>query len=375
MSGIGENGAGFAGAVITAFWFSFLFLPFGGIRGSLILFAVLAVSIPFLTIASNLMKKVWPSMARLAGYAPVSSRYFLVLLVPLLAVPFMVGDYWLDIMVLSGIYAILALALNVVVGYAGLLNLGFAAFYAIGAYSYALFNTKLGIGFWSALPLSVGITTVAGFLLAFPALRLKGDYLAIVTLGFGEIVRLVLNNWDSLTKGPNGISGIDAPSLLGAKLGNLSLYYYLVLSFVVLTIFVMKRVEDSKIGRAWVAIREDEIASSAMGINTMMYKLYAFAFGALWAGIAGCLFAAKMRFVSPESFTFMESVLILCMVIIGGIGSIAGAVVGAVVLVFLPELLREAQMFRMIAVGAGLVFLMVFRPQGLLGRKNVSPGS
>jgi branched-chain amino acid transport system permease protein len=262
-----------------------------------------------------------------------------------------------------------------VVGYTGLLNLGFAAFYAIGAYSYALLNTMLGIGFWSALPLSVIITTVAGFLLAFPALRLRGDYLAIVTLGFGEIVRLVLNNWDSLTKGPNGISGIDAPTFFGASLGNLSAYYYLVLFFVLLTVFVMRRVEDSKIGRAWIAIREDEIATSAMGISTMRYKLYACAFGAFWAGIAGCLFAAKMRFVSPESFTFMESVLMLCMVIIGGIGSISGVIVGAVLLVFLPELLREAQLYRMLVVGCGLVFLMVFRPQGIFGRKNVSLGS
>jgi branched-chain amino acid transport system permease protein len=375
MRGIGENAGRFAGPVITAFWFSLLFLPFGGFRGAAVLFVILAASIPCLTAASNLLKKMWPSMEGVARHTPGSSRYLLILLVPLLVLPLAVGDYWLDIAVLSGIYVILALGLNVVVGYTGLLNLGFAAFYAIGAYSYALLNTKLGIGFWPALPLSVGITTVAGFLLAFPALRLKGDYLAIVTLGFGEIVRLVLNNWDSLTKGPNGISGIDAPSLFGAGLEDLSSYYYLVLAFVALTVFVMRRVEDSKIGRAWIAIREDEIASSAMGINTMMYKLYAFAFGAFWAGIAGCLFAAKMRFVSPESFTFMESVLVLCMVIIGGIGSITGVIVGAVVLVFLPELLREAQMYRMLAVGSGLVFLMVFRPQGLFGRKNVSLGS
>ncbi|MGE5300458.1 MAG: ABC transporter permease subunit [Acidobacteriota bacterium] len=375
MGGIGRNAKRYSLPLLTAFWFSFLFLPFRGYRAAGILFVILAVSIPFLTYVSNRLRKMAPHMERLQNTARKYGRFSPFLLMPLLAVPFAVDNYWVDVAVLSGIYVILALGLNVVVGYTGLLNLGFAAFYAIGAYSYALLNTALGLGFWSSLPLAVGITTVAGFLLAFPALRLKGDYLAIVTLGFGEIVRLVLNNWDSLTKGPNGISGIDVPSLFGAKLGDLSSYYYLVLAFVVLTVFVMRRVEDSKIGRAWIAIREDEIASAAMGISTMRYKLYACAFGAFWAGIAGCLFAAKMRFVSPESFTFMESVLILCMVIIGGIGSITGAIIGAVVLVFLPELLREAQMYRMIAVGSGLVLLMVFRPQGLFGRKNVSLGS
>ena len=281
----------------------------------------------------------------------------------------------IDVAVISGIYIILALGLNVVVGYAGLLNLGFVAYYAIGAYSYALLNTKMGVGFWSALPLSLVITTLSGFLLAIPALRLKGDYLAIVTLGFGEIVRLVLNNWDSFTRGPNGISGIAPPNLADISIGKISHYYYLVFFFVLLSFFIMKRVEDSKIGRAWIAIREDEIASSAMGVNTMMYKLYSVAFGAFWAGLAGCLFAAKMRFVSPESFTFMESVLILCMVIIGGIGSIVGVIMGALVLVFLPEVLRDAQLYRMLAVGSGLVFLMVFRPQGLFGRKSGSFGS
>jgi branched-chain amino acid transport system permease protein len=375
MRGIGGSASGFTKPLLMALWFSFLFLPFRGLLASGVLFAVLAVSIPLLSIVSERIRKTGPLLERLGNLVPRDGRYLLLLLVPLLAFPFAAGDYWVDVAVLSGIYVILALGLNVIVGYTGLLNLGFAAFYAIGAYSYALLNTMLGIGFWPALLLSVVITTVAGFLLAFPALRLRGDYLAIVTLGFGEIVRLVLNNWDSLTRGPNGISGIDPPSFFGMTLGNLSAYYYLVLFFVLLTVFVMRRVEDSKIGRAWIAIREDEIASSAMGISAMRYKLYACAFGAFWAGIAGCLFAAKMRFVSPESFTFMESVLMLCMVIIGGVGSIAGVIVGAVLLVFLPELLREAQLYRMAAVGCGLVFLMVFRPQGLFGRKHVSLGS
>jgi branched-chain amino acid transport system permease protein len=252
------------------------------------------------------------------------------------------------------------------------LNLGFVAFYAIGAYAYALLNTKYGLGFWPALPFSLLLTTISGFLLAIPALRLRGDYLAIVTLGFGEIVRLILNNWDSLTKGPNGISGIAPPFIMSVSLGKISSYYYLVLCFVMLTVFITKRVYSSKIGRAWTAIREDEIAASVMGINTTLYKLYAFAFGAFWAGLAGASFAAKMQFVSPESFTFMESVLILCMVILGGLGSIPGVIIGAFLLVLLPEVLREVQMYRMLALGIGLVGLMIFRPQGLFGGKGAS---
>jgi branched-chain amino acid transport system permease protein len=175
-----------------------------------------------------------------------------------------------------------------------------------------------------------------------------------------------------VTRGPNGISGISPPVILSISLGKLSYYYYLVLIFVLLTVFITKRVYSSRIGRAWIAIREDEIASSVMGINITMYKLYAFAFGAFWAGLAGAIFAGKMQFVSPESFTFMESVLIVCMVILGGLGSIRGVILGAVILVLLPEILREVQLYRMLALGAGLVLLMIFRPQGLLGGKGVS---
>jgi branched-chain amino acid transport system permease protein len=359
----------------AALWFSLLLLPFKGLKASVFLFIGLAVAIPVVTSLGGAVRKIYRPLEKFKGYLPRDDRYLLLFLIPVIIIPFVSEDYVLDVAIISGIYIILALGLNVVVGFAGLLNLGFVAFYAIGAYSYALMNTRIGLGFWSALPVSVFLTVISGFLLAIPALRLKGDYLAVVTLGFGEIVRIILNNWDSFTNGPNGVSGIAPPTLMGMKIGNLSSYYYLVLCFVVIAIFVMRRVQDSKIGRAWIAIREDEIASSAIGVNTLMYKLYAFAFGAFWAGLAGCLFAAKMRFVSPESFTFMESVLILCMVILGGLGSIAGVVLGALILVFLPEVLREVQMYRMLVLGAGLVFLMIFRPQGLFGGKSVSPGS
>jgi branched-chain amino acid transport system permease protein len=381
-SGIGNPKKNFSvvsRSFIIALWLSLLFLPFKGITASGIFFAILFVTLLVLGLLSPYRKTLGTFIralgvrfrhAGLFSDKQVSASLYMSML-GLLILPFFVRDYFLDVAILVGIYVILALGLNVVVGFAGLLNLGFVAFYALGAYTYALLNTHFAFGFWAALPFSVGLSAVAGFLLAVPALRLRGDYLAIVTLGFGEITRLILNNWDSLTMGPNGISGISAPTILSMSLGKLSFFYYLVLIFVLITLFTTKRVYSSRIGRAWVAIREDEIASSAMGINTTMYKLYAFAFGAFWAGLAGAVFAAKMQFVSPESFTFMESVLILCMVILGGLGSIWGVVLGAFILVLLPEMLREIQLYRMLILGAGLVLLMIFRPQGLFGGRGV----
>ena len=361
---------------IISLWSALLFLPFKGLQAAGILFLLLFLALPVIALTSRLSAPFFRTaeivQKNLARLIPKDSRYLLLLILPALTVPLFSQNYILDVAVLAGIYIILALALNVVVGFTGLLNLGFVAYYAIGAYSFALLNTRLGLGFWSALPLSVVITTAAGFIFAAPALRLKGDYLALVTLGFGEIVRITLNNWDSFTKGPNGISGIDAPFFFGISLAPLSSFYYLVLFFVVLAVIVIRRVHASKIGRAWIALREDEIAASAMGIRSTRYKLYAVSFGAFWAGLAGCLFAAKMRFISPESFTFMESVLILSMVILGGLGSIAGVIVGAVILVALPEALRDIQMYRMLALGAGVVLLMIFRPQGLFGGTNAS---
>lgn len=359
-------------SVVVPLWLSFLFLPFKGIKAAVVLFLALAAAIPASRYSAGLIMRLMPTLPDVKRYLPKGRSLVALLLLPAFALPFFGHDYITDVAIISGIYIILALGLNVVVGFAGLLNLGFVAFYAIGAYSYALLNTKAGIGFWTALPASVCLATMAGFLLAVPAMRLRGDYLALITLGFGEIVRLVLNNEMALTNGPNGVSGIAPPFILDIQIGSLSWFYYLVLVFVFAAIYVMMRVRDSRTGRAWMAIREDEIAASAMGINTVMHKIWSCAFGAFWAGLAGALFAAKMRFVSPESFTFMESVFILCMVIIGGIGSIAGVVVGALLLVFLPEVLREVQMYRMLALGCGLVFVMVFRPQGLFGGRDAS---
>ena len=371
---------GFLKPLIVALWLSLLFLPFKGIKAAIVFFVIASAILVSAVFLAGYQNKFALSIKTLSVTVQESGLFshkqIFVLryacLLSLFVMPLFARDYFLDVAILVGIYVILALGLNVVVGFTGLLNLGFVAFYALGAYSYALLNTRFGLGFWTALPFSVGLSAIAGFLLAFPALRLRGDYLAIVTLGFGEITRLILNNWDSLTMGPNGISGISAPGIFSLSLGKLSYFYYLVLFFVLITFFITKRVYSSKIGRAWVAIREDEIASSIMGINTTMYKLYAFAFGAFWAGLAGAVFAGKMQFVSPESFTFMESVLILCMVIIGGLGSIPGVILGAFILVLLPEMLREIQLYRMLALGAGLVLLMVFRPQGLFGGRGVS---
>lgn len=358
--------------LFVALWFSVLFLPFKGPKAAFILFLALLIVIASWTYLRGHLEGVKgrgvPVIQALRGVVisqQVQRVLFFAFLLFLAVFPFLARDYLLDVAILAGIYIILALGLNVVVGFAGLLNLGFVAFYAIGAYTYALLNVKLGLGFWESLPLCLLLTTVSGFVLSVPALRLRGDYLAIVTLGFGEIVRLILNNWDSLTNGPNGISGISAPSLFGASMGGMNRYYYIVLVAVILTSACVKGIRSSKIGRAWIAIREDEIGASSVGINTTRYKLYSFAFGAFWAGGAGALFAAKMRFVSPESFTFMESVFILCMVILGGLGSIGGVIAGAAVLVVLPEVLREVQSYRMIALGAGLIVVMLFRPQGL----------
>ncbi|MDI6745198.1 MAG: hypothetical protein QMD07_07465 [Thermodesulfovibrionales bacterium] len=370
--------------LIISLWLSLLFLPFKGVEAAGLLFVVLFAALFMLSVlkkrgvavkeaAANFKKYLSDSIKiKLPESKERSVALILLTSAAVLGIPFYGHDYLIDIAVLSGIYIILAQGLNIVVGFTGLLNLGFVAFYAIGAYSYALLNTKLGIGFWASMPLSVILVTLSGFILAIPALRLRGDYLAIVTLGFGEIVRLVLNNWDSFTKGPNGIGGIEAPHLFGMHISRLSHFYYFVLIFVLLAIFIIRRVAASRIGRAWIAIREDEIASSSIGINITAYKLYAFAFGAFWAGLAGVLFATKMQFVSPESFTFMESVLVLCMVILGGLGSILGVILGAIILVMLPEMLREVQLYRMLALGSGLVMLMIFRPQGLMGGKGVS---
>jgi len=357
-----------AKTVIAALLGAIMLLPFKGVLSSLILFAAIASVLTVISLSGKI--RVPSAFSTIPAVIKRNKTCIALSLAGILAAcPLVLNNYFIDVLIMAGIYSILAIGLNVIVGFTGLLNLGFAAFYACGAYTYALLNTKIGLGFWVCLPVSALLTSCAGFLLAVPALRLRGDYLAIVTLGFGEITRLILNNWDSLTHGPNGITGIEAPTIAGISLRDLHYYYYIVFGILAVSLLIIRRVEMSRFGRAWKAIKENEIAASTIGINTTKYKLFAFAFGSFWAGIAGMLFAAKMQFVSPESFTFMESVLILSMVILGGLGNTYGAVLGAFLLVMLPEALREMQLYRMLILGMGLVLLMRFRPQGLLGVK------
>ncbi len=284
--------------------------------------------------------------------------------------PFFLNNYYLDILNLAVLYALLAIGLNITVGYAGLLDLGYAAFYGIGAYTYALLSTGLGLSFWLGIPLGGVVAAFFGLILGVVTLRLRGDYLAIITLGFVQIMYLCLNNWDSVTQGPNGIMQIGRPALGGFVFRTPMDFYYLMLVFVVLTAVAIHRLMKSQIGRAWIAIREDETAAEAMGIDTTRIKILAFVLGAGIAGVAGVFFAARYTFISPESFTFLESVRILSMVVLGGMGSLPGAILGAFLLTILPEMLRGLANYRMLIFGIALVVMMIFRPQGLLGKKT-----
>lgn len=276
--------------------------------------------------------------------------------------------YHVDLMTNVGIYVLLAMGLNVVVGFAGLLNLGYAAFFAIGAYTYALANLHFHLSFWLGLPLAGISAMLFGFIIGIPSIRVRGDYLAITTLGFGEIVRIAFNNLDKWTGGPNGLLGIGRPHFFGYAFSvNATPYFYLVLVLVGITAYLLFRMSDSKIGRALVAIREDELAASCMGVPALQVKLMAFGLSAFIAGIAGCVFASKQTIVTPDSFDFVLSVLILAMVVLGGMGNIWGAALGALVLGILPELLREFASYRMLLFGLIMILMMIFRPQGMLG--------
>jgi branched-chain amino acid transport system permease protein len=300
--------------------------------------------------------------------------------------------YVVDVATTVLIYVMLGWGLNIVVGLAGLLDLGYVAFYAVGAYSYALFAHTFGLGFWTCLPFAGLIAASFGVMLGFPVLRLRGDYLAIVTLGFGEIIRIVLLNWYEVTGGPNGLSDIPRPSffgfafdrnpgegqtafhqLLGLEFSSqhrIIFLYFLILVLALITNFVVVRLRRLPIGRAWEALREDEIASKALGINPTNTKLTAFALGAMFGGFAGSFFATRQGFISPESFTFIESATILAIVVLGGMGSQLGVVLAATLLVVLPEMARGFAEYRMLLFGAAMVAIMVWRPGGLLGRRD-----
>jgi branched-chain amino acid transport system permease protein len=295
--------------------------------------------------------------------------------------------YILDLAILVLTYVMLGWGLNVVVGLAGLLDLGYVAFYAVGAYSYALLATNFGLSFWVCLPLAGILAAFWGVLLGFPVLRLRGDYLAIVTLAFGEIIRLVIINWQSLTGGPNGVSGIPRPTMFGipldnsdnglaAKLGiefspthRLVFLFYLILAMALLTNWVTIRLRRLPIGRAWEALREDEVACRALGINTTTTKLTAFATGAMFGGLAGAFFATRQGFISPESFTFQESALVLAIVVLGGMGSQLGVALAALAMIGGFELFRGFDQYRMLVFGIAMVLLMIWRPRGLIGHR------
>lgn len=289
------------------------------------------------------------------------------------------------------IYVMLGWGLNIVVGLAGLLDLGYVAFYAVGAYTYALTAQAFGLSFWLCLPLAGALAACFGVLLGFPVLRLRGDYLAIVTLGFGEIVRVVLLNWQDLTNGPIGIAGIPRPSFFGLPLvarapgketfheffglpfsPNQRIYflYYVILALALATNLFSLRIRRLPIGRAWEALREDEIACRSLGIDPTKTKLSAFALGAMFAGFAGSFFATRQGFISPESFTFIESAIILAIVVLGGMGSQIGVVLAATLLIGLPEWFRDLQQYRMLAFGGAMVLIMVWRPRGLLASRQ-----
>jgi branched-chain amino acid transport system permease protein len=306
----------------------------------------------------------------------------LILLAAALAYPQFTNRYAQDVAVNVLIYVCLGLGLNVVVGLAGMLDLGYIAFYGVGAYTYALMNLHYGMSFWVCLPFAATFALIAGCIIGYPTLRMRGDYLAIVTLGFGEIVRILLNNWMELTNGPNGLLGVKAPSILIPSfdggltfemfyLKKLHFLYYIVLALAIVTIIAVRNLNFSRIGRAWESIREDETAAELMGVNTFLLKLLAYAMGALFAGLAGAFFCARMRFVSPESFTFLESAMVLSMVVLGGMGSIPGIILGAAALIVLPEVFREFETYRMLVFGMSMVVMMLFRPAGLIPAKRM----
>lgn len=341
-----------------------------------------------------LFKKRSNGVPRSLPVVSESARRGLIFLLIAIALvwPFFSGRAEVDIATLVLIYVMLGLGLNIVVGFAGLLDLGFVGFYAVGAYTYALLYYWAGWGFWEALPFSGMMAGLFGFLLGFPVLRLRGDYLAIVTLGFGEIIRLLLINLYEFTGGPDGISSIPKPTVFGMPMtrrapeGQITFHefmgwsydtqdvivylYLMALVLALVTLYVSNRVIRMPIGRAWEALREDEIACRSLGLNPTRIKLSAFTMGATFAGLGGAFFAARQGLVNPESFTFIESALILAIVVLGGMGSQLGVIIAAIVLTVLPEVAREFAEYRMLIFGLVMVLMMAWRPQGLLPVKR-----
>lgn len=328
------------------------------------------------------------ALSRMQQQPRYQTGLWALLLIAAVIWPFTASRGAVDVMTLALIYVMLGLGLNIVVGFAGLLVLGYAAFYAVGAYAYALLAQQFGLSFWLCLPISAALAALTGFLLGLPVLRLRGDYLAIVTLGFGEITRLLLNNLNFLTGGPDGIGNIPRPTLFGlefnraARDGGTTFHeffgldfngsygviflYLLGLALVLLILFVINRLLRMPLGRAWEALREDEIACRSLGLSPTVIKLSALTLSAAFAGLAGAFFAARQGYINPESFTFIESAMVLAIVVLGGMGSQWGVMLAAIAITALPELAREFNEYRMLAFGLVMVLMMIWRPQGLL---------
>ncbi len=393
-----------AGAV--AFFALLIFAPFLGVQlndndaGNLTLAPnpLLLASAVALSFGGRMLMLQWHNFApappaRLVDAGALGSKYIApALLIFAVVMPFLPGlpTAYVDLGVLILTYVMLGWGLNIVVGLAGLLDLGYVAFYAVGAYSFGLLSTNFGLGFWACLPLAGILAALWGVFLGFPVLRLRGDYLAIVTLAFGEIIRLVITNWVALTGGPNGITDIPHPSLFGLQFSmaggpgtfagffgiephpsqRITYLYYIILALALLTNWVTLRLRKQPLGRAWEALREDEIACRALGINVRNTKLTAFALGAMFGGFAGCFFATRDGFISPDSFTFMESATVLAIVVLGGAGSQLGVVLAACVMIGVPDLLQSLQIYRMLIFGLALVVIMVVRPRGFISTRR-----
>ena len=383
-------------SLLTSLWFMFLTFPIMVLKVNTITDTVIWrwKNLVIIGIGSFILSFVWRwaldrkekggsknensgqlKKAALAKTLQYKKPTLIAIAILLIALPFFASMYHTSIITTALIYVILGLGLNVVVGLGGLLHLGYAAFYAVGAYTYALLHYHFGLNFWVALPLGALFSGILGLLIGFPVLRLRGDYLAIVTLAFGEITRLILENWNDFSFGPSGIANIARPAVAGIKMKlpqATILIYFIAIAMVAVTVFVVYRLENSRVGRAWEAMREDEIASQSMGIDLTKTKLLAFSIGAVWAGFVGVLFAAKTTFINPASFTVWESITVLCVVVIGGMGSIPGVIVGALLFTLLPEFLRSVSEYRMLVFGITLVIMMIFRPGGMIQKtRNV----
>jgi len=284
-----------------------------------------------------------------------------------MVIPLVANNYVIEVLTNAWFYTILCLGLNIVVGYAGLLDLGYAAFFAVGAYTTGILTSKFGVNFWLTIPVAVACSMLAGLIIGGPTLRLRSDYLAIVTLGFGEIVRIVARNLE-ITGGASGLIGIERPMFFGIELSKGIHFYYVFLLLAICACYVSYRLQDSRLGRAWQYVREDEDAAEAMGIDRVGVKLYAYVIGAMFGGLAGCFFAAKMTAISPETFTFSQSVLILLGVVLGGMGKIPGVIVGAFALVLFPEVFRGVGSMRMLIFAVVMLVIMLYRPEGIWPR-------